>query len=190
MDFTWYTELYSSNEITQGDILTNCTLPIPNVSIYEAIIQEKEEVDEPIDIKSANLIVLSQACDILNEKIDSIVLCPIWSLDVVIKENEYYKGNKARESLRQGKEPSYHLLQKYESENINMDYSVVDFHQIYTLPKGYLKKIAYALKYRIRLSPPYREHLSQAFARYFMRVGLPLDISKSEIKNYSENIAT
>jgi hypothetical protein len=24
--------------------------------------------------------------------------------------------------------------------------------------------------------PPYREHLSQAFARYFMRVGLPSDI--------------
>lgn len=24
------------------------------------------------------------------------------------------------------------------------------------------------------LMPPYREHLSQAFARYFMRVGLPI----------------
>jgi hypothetical protein len=26
------------------------------------------------------------------------------------------------------------------------------------------------------LLPPYREHLSQAFARFFMRVGLPVDI--------------
>jgi len=24
---------------------------------------------------------------------------------------------------------------------------------------------------------PYREHLAQAFARFFMRVGLPVDIS-------------
>jgi len=29
---------------------------------------------------------------------------------------------------------------------------------------------------RLRLLPPYREHLSQAFARFFMRVGLPSDI--------------
>jgi hypothetical protein len=36
-----------------------------------------------------------------------------------------------------------------------------------------------------RLLPPYREHLSQSFARYFMRVGLPVDIPKDEIKNYS-----
>jgi hypothetical protein len=32
---------------------------------------------------------------------------------------------------------------------------------------------------RLRLLPPYREHLSQAFARYFMRVGLPQDIPRS-----------
>jgi hypothetical protein len=29
---------------------------------------------------------------------------------------------------------------------------------------------------RLRLLPPYREHLSQSFARFFMRVGLPVDI--------------
>ena len=29
---------------------------------------------------------------------------------------------------------------------------------------------------RLRLNPPYREHLSQAFARFCMRVGLPVDI--------------
>ncbi len=31
---------------------------------------------------------------------------------------------------------------------------------------------------RFRLLPPYREHLSQAFARFFMRVGLPIPIEK------------
>jgi len=31
---------------------------------------------------------------------------------------------------------------------------------------------------RLRLLPPYREHLAQAFARFFMRVGLPADIPK------------
>ena len=32
---------------------------------------------------------------------------------------------------------------------------------------------------RLRLNPPYREHLAQAFARFFMRVGLPVDIPPS-----------
>jgi hypothetical protein len=54
---------------------------------------------------------------------------------------------------------------------------------------------AWSLKYFIetiikskqhkRLLPPYREHLSQSFARYFMRVGLPVDIPREEIKNYA-----
>ena len=29
--------------------------------------------------------------------------------------------------------------------------------------------------------PPYREHLAQAFARFFMRVGLPIDIPEERI---------
>ncbi len=31
---------------------------------------------------------------------------------------------------------------------------------------------------RLRLLPPYREHLSQSFARQFMRVGLPIDLPR------------
>ncbi len=30
---------------------------------------------------------------------------------------------------------------------------------------------------RLRLLPPYREHLSQAFARFFMRVVLPVEVA-------------
>jgi hypothetical protein len=32
---------------------------------------------------------------------------------------------------------------------------------------------------RPQLLPPYREHLSQAFARFFMRVGLPTPVAKT-----------
>ncbi|MBD5492017.1 MAG: hypothetical protein HDR16_07880 [Lachnospiraceae bacterium] len=38
------------------------------------------------------------------------------------------------------------------------------------------KEMAFKNGKRLRLCPPYREHLSQAFARYFMRVGLPVNI--------------
>ncbi len=39
-----------------------------------------------------------------------------------------------------------------------------------------LKDLAVRRSPRPRLLPPYREHLAQAFARFFMRVGLPVDI--------------
>jgi hypothetical protein len=59
---------------------------------------------------TGDVVVLSQACDILNEKIDSIVVCPRWPLSKLIEENRHFLASKARENLRQGKEPSYHLL--------------------------------------------------------------------------------
>ena len=44
----------------------------------------------------------------------------------------------------------------------------------FTVPRDYLEPLyAQRAKSRLRLRPPYREHLSQAFARFFMRVGLP-----------------
>jgi len=61
---------------------------------------------------------------------------------------------------------------------------VVNFHTIYSVPKKFIETIV-KNKMRKRLLPPYREHLSQSFARYFMRVGLPADIPADDIKNYT-----
>jgi len=55
---------------------------------------------------------------------------------------------------------------------------VVDFRHSYSLPFTLINDISGKLGKRLRLLPPYREHLSQAYARFFMRVGLPIDIPK------------
>ena len=55
-----------------------------------------------------------------------------------------------------------------------LELRVVDFHEIFTLPRDFLEEFVKRLSApRIRLLPPYREHLSPAFARFLMRVGLP-----------------
>jgi len=41
---------------------------------------------------------------------------------------------------------------------------------------GILEELVTHTGKRLRLCPPYREHLAQAFARFFMRVGLPQDV--------------
>jgi hypothetical protein len=53
---------------------------------------------------------------------------------------------------------------------------VADFHTLYGVPIESLREVACKCKKRVRLLPPYREHLSQALARFFMRVGLPTNI--------------
>jgi hypothetical protein len=183
MDFKWYEELLPTDGLEQGDIVERCNVFIPNAKHHVAVSSGTENTD-PIDIIEFNGIVMSQSCDIQNEKIDSIIICPIWSLGDLIKRDDHFKSSKAREGLRQGLCPQYHLLNKVGVGDLPEDYYFVDFQHIYSVPKDFLVVLIGGAK-RIRLLPPYREHLSQSFARYFMRVGLPTDISKDDIKNYS-----
>lgn len=186
MDYPWYEEIQNSDSVTQGDIISECYIPSPDEELYQAIIKNTDHPEASVDLHLIDGIILTQACDIEHSKIHSIVLCPIWPLKTLMDENDYYKSKKGRESLRQGKEPAYHLLGDYSSSSVQLDFSVVDFHNIYTIPKSYVKQIAKNKKIRLRLLPPYREHLSQAFARYFMRVGLPIDIEKDRISAYPQ----
>jgi hypothetical protein len=57
---------------------------------------------------------------------------------------------------------------------------MVDFHRMFVLLKPVVEAVARSARLRLRLRPPYREYLAQAFARYFMRVGLPLDANAFE----------
>ena len=126
-----------------------------------------------------NSVILSQSCDLVNNKIDIVLVCPTITL-VDFKNNLPESEQSSRafkkhvENLKKGHLPGYHLLNKEEDLGIN-GYLVVDFRNVYGIHINNLKTIAGNLGNRIRLNPPYREHLSQAFARYFMRVGLPQD---------------
>lgn len=183
MSYNWYDDVPANSFLEQGDIIEGCKIIIPNDQHYQAILEDHEN-SEPIDIIEINGIILSQSCDIQNKKIDSIIICPIWSLKEFINKGDSFKGSKAREDLRQGKYPEYHLLQKFEGEQLPDDFYFVDFHRIYSVPKNFIEATLKDKAHK-RLLPPYREHLSQSFARYFMRVGLPVDIPRDEIKNYS-----
>lgn len=173
MDYLWYQKITKSNLIEQGDIINDCPIVIPPSKL--------EEGDEPeIEIKLIDSIILSQSCDLINDKIQIVLVCPYYTLKTFLDnlpEDQKSKKNidKQIERLRKGHLPSYHLLNKFENLEIN-DYLVVDFRNVYGIQIENLKVIANNLEERTRLLPPYREHLSQAFARYFMRVGLPQDI--------------
>jgi len=174
VEYPWYQAVQGPN-FTQGDIFKSCPIPIPtpDQAFLEAA-EGKEKLTADIDIAAASLIVMSQACDIEHEKVETIVLCPVWPFKEV--SDHFLRSTDGKEALRKGNLPAYHLLNK--DEDLGVEYMMVDFHRLYTLPKSFVRLVAERGGERARLLPPYREHLSQAFARYFMRVGLPIDIPK------------
>jgi len=174
MDFKWYTKVESSNQIEQGDLIPDCPIVIPPSKI--SVGEEPE-----IEIKLIDSIILSQSCDLVNNKIEIVLVCPFYALKTFIEnlpdeqKNNKKAINKHIDNLKKGHLPGYHLLNKDDDVDIS-DYIVVDFKNVYGIQIQNIREIAENIKTRIRLLPPYREHLSQSFARYFMRVGLPQDI--------------
>ncbi|MDQ1318553.1 MAG: hypothetical protein QG641_2119 [Candidatus Poribacteria bacterium] len=170
--YTWYDVIDSNENLMQGDFIYGCPviIPPPNVNMDEI----------SVDVMLYNVIVMSQSCDLVNKKIDLILVCPFWSLkDFSEKDGKdnFYKSSKGKEALRRGDSPGYHLLNKCDIEGFKTeDYLIVDFHNVYGVHYDLLINIVQKQTKRIRLLPPYREHLSQAFARFFMRIGLPVDI--------------
>lgn len=186
MNSLWCETIQNSKELTQGDILSDCVVCIPQMEWYNRHKGEDEQTSPVIHTREHTVIILSQSCDLAHKKIDSVVVCPIYSLQYFIENNQRFQENvKFLLALAKGNSPSYHLI----GDN-NDSFSVVDFHRIYALPKPYLEDLAGKSSARKRLLTPYKEHLSQAFARYFMRVGLPIDIDDSTLTTCYEDIKT
>ena len=163
--YPWY-EVADDDKIMQGDFIPECPIIIPPSEI-----SEEDEFD--VTIKNYDVIIMSQSCDIEYNKIDLVLLCPVWPLEEMEK-NDFMKNSKGKEELRRGNVTGYHLLNNCELEDFIIGYRVVDFRNVYSVPLDFIKE--FNKSKRLRLLPPYREHLSQAFARFFMRVGLPVDI--------------
>ncbi|MGG2943076.1 hypothetical protein ABEO51_08125 [Bacillus safensis] len=194
MEFNWYTILSSEIPISQGDIILKCILP---GTVYDK--EKKGFFKQQGAI--LDVIVMTQACDLENSKVDHVTLCPLKPLREVVKEmllkiyptgenhqkvlDDDIKGrikdNKVKiiNELRNGSYLDFHVLNKFDkSEDVEeLDYMVVLLRQSYTLPIESLQaQLEANNKDRISLLPPYREHLSQAYARNFFRIGLPIDI--------------
>jgi hypothetical protein len=167
-EYPWYETVNGEEPLSQGDFIDDCPILIPSSDI------SKKEIDGKI--VKYNVVIMSQSCDLWYKKLDLVLVCPVWPLSDFEKINPHYKDRRAKEALRQGYTPGYHLLNECKIDGFKRDFFVVDFRNVYGVPFDLLIDLAKKKGRRLRILPPYREHLSQAFARFFMRVGLPLDI--------------
>ncbi len=191
MSDIWYEAVGADSRLTQGDLILNCPIitwktEIPQVSVGN----EVEDLEAAVQATITDVIVMTQACDLENDKVSNVILCPHFSISD-------YKQDWEEEMRTRGQNPTakawkrlcddisdgfcwnLSMLNSGESQGLSTEHRIVDFHDVFTVPRSFLESL---LKQRgeprLRLLPPYKEHLSQAFARFFMRVGLPVSVSK------------
>ncbi len=171
MSEAWWLQV-SGSQLAQGDLLPDCLLPVFTGNSDDGAIEEF--------LERARLIVVTQSCDLENDKpsrASNVAMCPIYKLDEFEAVNESFARKGSWENVRKGRMEGLHLLASPDSPQNNRESLVVDFGHIVSLPVDYLRQHAWQLGNRWRLESPFLEHFSQAFARFFMRVGLPSGIA-------------
>lgn len=176
--YPWYT-VTSGGDLEQGDILTGCPVFRAPEDLSAGVLERaRSGSDTPgirFDFQTFDVIVLSQTCDLVNKKLRDVLLCPLFTEDD-FERGQTFSRDRDWENARQGRYPAYHVVSACEIPEFESKPRIIDFKSVVSLPVGFLRNFAVQQGPRVRLMPPYREHLSQSFARFFMRVGLPVDI--------------
>jgi len=204
MNDGWYESVSPATRLTQGDLVFGCPIStwaaeaassgtsdvaseVPEVTPQADLLKKRQE------IIAEDVIVMSQACDLEHGKVSDVVVCPHYALsyfrEQVWKPDQERKGHKLNtdhwqkyfKGMASGHLWNLCVVNSSEIDGNAIEHRVVDFHRIYTIPRDFLETLLQERnKPRLRLLPPYREHLSQAFARFFMRVGLPEQLNKAK----------
>jgi hypothetical protein len=187
----WYEIVQANERLTQGDLILNCPLiawkPEPLQVLQDS--EEANALQGATTAIQADVVVMTQACDLEYEKVANVILCPHFSLsdyrqawDAEMNNRHQNPTEKAWKrhcnDICDGFVWNLTMLNASNRDEPSIEHRVVDFHYVYSVPRSFLESLLkQRTQPRLRLLPPYREHLSQAFARFFMRVGLPVPIA-------------
>ncbi len=184
----WYQVVNADEPLTQGDLVFNC--PLLSWGEIPPQVNDGSEVEvlkQAITAFKADVVVMTQACDLEHGKVRNVVLCPHLALSTfrslwerAMQQAGQSLTAKAWRNTCNDIADGYVWNQAFLNRcslgegQLSTELRVVDFHDVFTVPRTFLETLLSRRQApRLRLLPPYREHLSQAFARFFMRVGLP-----------------
>lgn len=176
------------DRIMQGDIISN-------VEYIEEVV-EKEGVIKISKIIFPFVVVLTQDCDLTwdyetrkqfkgnqDKYLFSVIVAPLYNYEHFIAGDHLSELNRVmatisrkpdktdNKNLRHNETPRYHYLEF--DKNVQITNSVVDFKHYFTVNIEHLQKHK-KTNFVCSLSPLFRERLSQRFANYLSRIGLPV----------------
>lgn len=182
---------HAHTRLCQGDILSDITL-------FEPTIAEGAEVGA-VERLFPFVVVLTQDCDLQQDAdarnaadkkdddkyLQSVLLCPAYQSERM-RKGEHLQGlglvmqsfnSAAWSMLKKNNNARYHYLEEEAAQQLPD--LVLDFKQYFTAPREFFCQ-RYKSNYVTSLGPLFRELLSQRFANYLSRIGLPeLEVIKA-----------
>lgn len=192
MNNQWYELVDPNIPITQGDIIFDC--PIITWETDNLILEggfQTEMLTNAVSGVVDDVIVMTQACDLEQNKVPNVILCPHNGLLEYKKDWEKEMNNLGHnpterawrshcDDICNGFIWNLSMLNESKLRELTIETRIVDFREVFNIPRQFLESLLQQRNTpRFRLLPPYREYLSQAFARFFMRVGLPISVKKN-----------
>lgn len=171
MSRTWYLEISPDASISQGDIFLNCPVFIPEIEVNPNAPGKVGKAK--LKVRAANIVVLTQACDLENDPLENIVVAPIYDVSKISVKKGTVKDHVTK--VHAGRISNQALIGKYDGEKkeLHMNYQIVDFSELFILPYDFLMSFRETHGTRLRLNSPHRELLNQQMGNYFSRIGLP-----------------
>ena len=173
MSEEWFVTIESDDGLCQGDILFGFPVPLVKESHFDA---QGRPTDFEASIEYFNVIILSQTCDLQTNKIDSVLMAALATKSDFEAYPPGLKASVTKETIRRGYHHHLFLLDQLdEADYPTIGHQMVNFRKIFSVPLRYVETQVLGEK-RPRMTPPYRENLSQAFAKFIMRIALEKEI--------------
>lgn len=175
------------NRVCQGDVYSN-------VEFIEQV-KESEGIIEINKIQFPIVLVITQDCDMaqdLKYRLDetdtkdddklilSAIVVPLYNAEHVFSGTHYSELNRkmrdawksqARNDLKNNQTPRYHYL--VFPKDYRIPPSIIDFKHYFCVDVEYLMQLRKGGNFICKIAELYREHISQRFAYYLSRIGLP-----------------
>lgn len=169
-DGSWWRRIPSSeaSPVYQGEYLPQVLIPEIPLDVFRGR-------PGTIGMAPINAIVLTQSCDLENEKVQAVAVCGIYETAKFESGYPDFFGTNPKAKwgdIKRGRVEGVHLLPHPEPAAGQSAVIVVLFQEVWSLPLEYIKAHI-AGRDRSVLASPYLEDFSQAFGLFFMRVALP-----------------
>jgi hypothetical protein len=155
MSEAWYRAAGAREALTQGDLIFECPVlswTTPPLQSPSGSMAEVVSLGEHVIAEARDLVVMTQACDLEHAKVTSVVLCPHYGLDEfkdAWEEDQRSKGQNPTakawrrycDEICEGTIWNLNLLNAQGDGAIEVGHRIVDFHEVFTLPRPVLEAL-------------------------------------------------
>lgn len=159
-----YDRPQEDDRLDQGDIIRDC--PLIKVADDGFVDSDDFEI-----VKGAErVLVLTQTCDLAQEKVTRVVVALAVPAADIVAGGEL-KAADVRGPIRAGRVFGWYFLPK--DDGLGIPELIVDLRQLHTVPRVILEQLCRNGERDRRIRTPWREHLAKHFADTYSRIGLP-----------------